>query len=248
MKREESGRGGSISLIENVKPGDDLIVAPPVNDFELARNAQAFLFIAGGIGITPILPMIDRLAALGKPFALHYGVRERRTAPFCARLAGHGDKVRTAFSREPGGQRRLDIAGVVARTPDDCELYCCGPAAMLEAFAAATADRDPARVHVEHFFATEPPAVEGGFRVTLARSGRTIAVPTGRTILDALTAAGIEVPCSCLEGVCGTCETRVIDGIPDHRDRVLSPQERAANTTMMLCCSGSKSEQLVLDI
>ena len=232
---------------EELRVGDLVQASLPINNFPLVEDAPASVFIAGGIGITPILPMIDRLASLGRPFVLHYGARERRNTPFLARLAGHGDKVRMAFSRGPGGGR-LDIAGIVASAPADAELYCCGPSGMLEAFAAATADRSPARVHVEHFHTTDPPAVNGGFRVTLARSGRTIAVPPGQTILDALTSAGIEVPNSCLEGVCGTCETRIVEGVPDHRDRVLSPDERAAGRTMMLCCSGCKSELLVLDI
>lgn len=248
VQREAQGRGGSRLLHEQVRVGDLLEVSEPINQFPLEEDAPDSVFIAGGIGITPILPMLDRLAMLGRPFVMHYGGRERTTSPFLARLATHGDKVRLAFSREPGG-RRLDIGGIVAAAPANAELYCCGPRGMLEAFAAATAaDRNPARVHVEHFSATEPPAVEGGFHVTLARSGRSIAVPPGMTILNALIAAGLDPPCSCLEGVCGTCETRVVDGVPDHRDRVLSPQERASNKTMMLCCSGSKSAQLVLDM
>lgn len=247
VQREPQSRGGSRLMHDQLRVGDLLQISRPINNFPLVEDAPTSVLIAGGIGITPILPMIDRLAALGRPFILHYGARERRTSPFLARLAGHGEKVRMAFSRELGG-RRLDIAGIVASTPANAELYCCGPTGMLEAFRTASANRDPARVHVEHFSATEPPAVEGGFNVTLARSGRTIAVPPGLAILDALIAAGLDPPCSCLEGVCGTCETRVIEGLPDHRDRVLSPQERAANRTMMLCCSGSKSERLVLDM
>lgn len=247
VQREPQGRGGSRLIHEQLRVGALLKVSRPTNNFPLRENAPASIFIAGGIGITPILPMADRLAVLGRPFVLYFGARERNTAPFLSRLAKHGDKVRISFSRAPGG-RRVDISAIVAVAPADAELYCCGPSGMLDTFAAATSGRDPARVHVEYFSATEPPAVEGGFRVTLARSGRTIPVPPSMTILDALIAAGLEPPCSCLEGVCGTCETRVIEGLPDHRDRVLSPQERAANKTMMLCCSGSKSELLVLDM
>lgn len=191
--------------------------------------------------------MIEKLATLGRIFVLHYGVRDRKALPFQSRLARHGDKVGMAFSREPDG-RRLDIAAIVDAAPADAELYCCGPRGMLDAFAAATAGRDPARIHVEHFSAVEPAAIEGGFEVVLARSGRTVAVPPGRTILDALNAAGIEPACSCVQGVCGTCETRVLDGVPEHRDVILTPEERAQSRTMMICVSGSKTGRLVLDL
>jgi vanillate O-demethylase ferredoxin subunit len=247
VQRDPQSRGGSQHLCEAARVGDLVEVSHPVNRFPLIEDAAASIFIAGGIGITPILPMLDRLAALGCPFVLHYGVRDRNALPFRSRLACHGDKVRTAFSRQPGGGR-LDIAAIVEAAPVDAELYCCGPRSMLDAFAAATADRDPARVHVEHFAAAEPAAIEGGFEVVLARSGRTVPVPPGQTILDALNAAGIMPRCSCVQGVCGTCETRVLDGVPDHRDVILTAEERAASRTMMICVSGAKTGRLVLDL
>jgi tetrachlorobenzoquinone reductase len=247
VHRDPQSRGGSRYLHDQARVGDLIEVSHPIDDFPLVEDAAASVFIAGGIGITPILPMIDRLAGLGRPFLLHYGVRDRKAVPFQPRITRHGDKVRTAFSREPGGGR-LDIAGIVDAAPVDAELYCCGPRGMLDAFAAATAGRDPARVHVEHFSAAEPSAVEGGFEVVLARSGRTVAVPPGRTILEALNEAGIEPACSCMEGVCGTCETRVLDGLPDHRDAILTPEERADNLTMMICVSGARTSRLVLDL
>jgi vanillate O-demethylase ferredoxin subunit len=222
-------------------------VSEPVNQFPLVEDAAASVFIAGGIGITPVLPMIDRLAALGRPYVLHYGVRDRKALPFQSRLARHGERMRMGFSREPGGSR-LDIAAIVDAAPAEAELYCCGPRGMLDAFAAATAGRDPASIHVEHFSAVEPVAVEGGFEVVLARSGRTVVVPSGRTILESLNAAGIEPACSCIQGVCGTCETRVLDGVPDHRDVILTPEERAQGRTMMICVSGARTSRLVLDL
>ena len=226
VHRDPQSRGGSQYLHDQARVGDLIEVSQPINQFPLVEDAPSSVFIAGGIGITPILPMMERLAGLGRAFVLHYGVRDREALPFQSRIARHGDKVRMAFSREPGG-RRLDIAAIVDAAPADAELYCCGPRGMLDAFAAATAGRDPARVHVEHFSAAAPAAVEGGFEVVLARSGRTVAVPPGKTILEALNAAGIEPACSCIEGVCGTCETRVLDGVPDHRDAILTPEERA---------------------
>jgi ferredoxin len=119
---------------------------------------------------------------------------------------------------------------------------------MLEAFEKGVSARAIETVHVEYFKAKEAPAAEGGFRVVLARSGKTILVPPGKTILQAVHDAGIGAPHSCLEGVCGACETRVLEGIPDHRDLVLSPQDHAANKSIMICCSGSKTSRLVLDI
>jgi vanillate O-demethylase ferredoxin subunit len=247
VQRDPQSRGGSQFLCEAARVGHLMEVSHPINHFPLIEDAAASVFVAGGIGITPILPMLDRLAALGRPFVLNYGVRDRKALPFQPRLARHGEKVRTAFSRAPGGGR-LDIAAIVDAAPADAELYCCGPRSMLDAFAAATAGRDPARVHVEHFAAAEPAAIEGGFEVVLARSGRTIAVPPGKTILDTLNAAGLTPNCSCVQGVCGTCETRVLDGVPDHRDVILTPEERAQNRTMMICVSGARTGRLVLDL
>lgn len=119
---------------------------------------------------------------------------------------------------------------------------------MLEAFEQATKDLVRNRVHVEYFTAKEPPAVEGGFKVVLAKSGRELMVPLGKTILDTLRDTGLDIPYSCTEGVCGTCETKVLEGVPDHRDLILTEEERASNKTMMVCCSGSKGEKLVLDL
>jgi vanillate O-demethylase ferredoxin subunit len=247
VHREAQSRGGSRYLHEQARVGDLIEVSHPVNGFPLVEDAAASVFIAGGIGITPILPMMERLAALGRAFVLQYGVRDRKALPFQSRLARHGGKVRAAFSREPGGCR-LDVAAIVEAAPLDAELYCCGPRGMLDAFAAATAGRDPARVHVEHFSAVEPAAVDGGFEVVLARTGRSVAVPPGKTILEALNATGVEPACSCIQGVCGTCETRVLDGLPDHRDAILTPEERAHSRTMMICVSGARSSRLVLDL
>lgn len=247
VQRDPQSRGGSRFLHDQTRVGDLIEVSQPINQFPLVDDAARSVLIAGGIGITPILPMVERLAGLGRPFVLHYGVRDRETLPFQSRIARHGDKVRTAFSREPGG-RRLDIAAIVDAAPADAELYCCGPRGMLEAFAKATTGRDSARVHVEHFSTVEPAAVEGGFEVVLARRGRTVAVPPGKTILEALNEAGIEPACSCIEGVCGTCETRVLDGLPDHRDAILTPEERAQNRSMMICVSGARTGRLVLDL
>ena len=142
----------------------------------------------------------------------------------------------------------INVDAVVQDAAPGTHFYCCGPLPMLAAFERATVGLPAETVHVEYFAAKEPVAASGGFDVILARSGRSVFVPQHSTILDALVAAGIAVEHSCLEGVCGTCETKVLEGIPDHRDMVLSAQERASNRTMMICCSGSKTGRLVLDL
>jgi tetrachlorobenzoquinone reductase len=206
--------------------------------------------IAGGIGITPLLSMIRRLETLGRSWELFYATRTRLTAAFLNELYSLRKaccNLHVNFDHEPS-TRMLDLSAIVRDAAVDAHLYCCGPVSMLEAFEAATADRPAERVHVEYFKAKEKPAAEGGFEVRLARSNRTIRVEAGKTILNALLDAGIAANYACTEGVCGTCETRVIEGIPDHRDLFLGKEEQAANNTMMICCSGSKSSTLVLDL
>ncbi len=141
----------------------------------------------------------------------------------------------------------LDVARLVRAAADEAHLYCCGPAPMLEAFTAAAQSRPAAQVHLEHF-SSATPAVEGDFIVELARSKLRVPVAPGQTILDALRARGLEVQASCEQGICGSCETRVLAGEPDHRDLLLSAEEKAANEVMMICCSGSRSAVLVLDL
>jgi tetrachlorobenzoquinone reductase len=246
VQRDRASRGGSKWVHENFHAGDVIDVNGPRNNFALDEQAEKSIFIAGGIGITPIISMIDRLTAIGRDWQLVYCLRKRSNAPFLDLLQGK-PQVRFNFDEEPGGTM-LDIAAMLDAVPADAHLYCCGPIPMLNAFEQATKDLSRERVHVEYFTAKESPALEGGFKVVLARSGREVDVPPGRTILDTLVDMGIDVPHSCTEGVCGTCETKVLEGIPDHRDLILTEGERAANKTMMICCSGSKSEKLVLDL
>ena len=251
VNKDAASRGGSRYLHESVRPGDTLTIGYPRNNFPLTEEAPLSVFIAGGIGITPIRSMIQRLHALGRPWRLHHAARTRQHAAFFdAMLALHdesGAKVQHCFDREPGGQM-LDIAGLVAALPADAHVYCCGPLAMLDSFEAATRGLPPGQVHVEYFAAREAAATAGGFSVELARSGRTVVVEPGQTILDCLEQIGIEPPYSCREGICGTCEVRVLEGIPDHRDLVLSTAEKAENQRMMICCSGARSSKLVLDL
>lgn len=247
VARAAGSRGGSAFLHDQVLVGNLISVEKPRNSFPLALDAAQSLFIAGGIGITPFLAMAAALAAAGRTFALHHVCRDPDSGGFGDRLAPWGGAVRRYFTRVDGATRP-DIAALVATAPRRTHLYCCGPAVMLEEFERVTADRDPALVHLERFAPREEKAVGGGFVVELARSGRQFLIRPGETILDRLLAEGLYPPHSCREGVCGQCETRVIEGIPDHRDAILSPAERAAGRTMMICRSGSKSPRLVLEL
>lgn len=245
VKRDAKSRGGSSHMHEQLRVGTVLPVAGPRNNFELHEEAAASVLVAGGIGVTPIACMAQRLRELGRPFELHYAVRRREEAAFLRELAGDG--LRLHVDDESGGAP-LDVAAIVRAAPADAHLSCCGPAPMLDAFEAAAQGRPAGFVHVERFAAKEAAAAEGGYTVKLARSGRCVSVPPGQTILEALRGAGLSVPASCEQGICGTCETRVLEGTPDHRDSLLSEEERAANKVMMICCSGSKQDLLVLDL
>ncbi len=246
VQKDRASRGGSKWVHENFRPGDIVTLNGPRNNFALAETASKSILIAGGIGITPILSMVEQLGALGRDWELIYCSRKRGGTPFLELLAAK-PQVRFNFDEEPGGAV-LDIANLLTTVPANAHLYCCGPRPMLDAFEQATQGLAPQQVHVEYFTAKEPPAVEGGFTVVLAKSGRDVVVPPGKTILSALLDAGFDMPYSCREGICGTCETRVLEGVPDHRDLVLTEEEQTSNKTMMICCSGSKSNKLVLDL
>ena len=151
------------------------------------------------------------------------------------------------FDDEQSG-KFLDVTGIVGAAPQDAHLYCCGPTPMLKAFEAATANWPSEQVHVEYFTAKAEPARKGGFTVELARSGQEFFIPEGRSILEVLLDEGVDLDYSCELGICGACEQRVISGIPEHRDSILSEEEQAENRRVMICCAGCKSERLVLDL
>jgi len=249
VNRDTSSRGGSNFVHDNVRAGDIIKISEPHNNFALREDAEHSVLIAGGIGITPLMSMIRRLERLGRPWELFYAARTRNAAAFLDDFAAISPSahVHVDFDDERAG-RIFDLAAIVATAPAHAHLYCCGPLPMLDAFEKAAVGRPAGHAHVEYFQAKEAPALDGGFKVKLAKSNRTIAIEPGKTILDAVLDAGVSANFSCSEGVCGTCETRVIEGIPDHRDLFLSPEEKAANKTMMICCSGSKSQTLVLDL
>ncbi|HZB91321.1 MAG TPA: PDR/VanB family oxidoreductase [Stellaceae bacterium] len=251
VQKDAGSRGGSCFIHDALRPGAELVILAPRNNFPLKEDAGHTLLIAGGIGITPIWCMTQRLAALGRSFALVYAARARRRAAFLAEIVAllgeDSPNLRLHFDEEHGGAP-LDLPAVIRRARPGAHLYCCGPLPMLAAFERETAALPPERVHLEYFAPKAPVAASGGFEVVLARSGRCFTIAPGATILETLQDAGIAVNCSCLEGVCGTCETAVLEGEPEHRDSVLTPQERASNRTMMICCSGAKTPKLVLDL
>lgn len=246
VRLEELSRGGSAHIHKAVRAGDILRVRGPKNHFRLDEGAERYVLIAGGIGITPIIAMADRLKRLGKGYAIHYAGRDRATMAFLDRLErDHGARL----CLYPGSEgRRLDLRAVTASAPGDAQVYACGPDRLLAALEAAMAG-DPARLHVEHFAATGThldPAVESAFEVDLRDSGLSLRVPADRTLLQTLQAAGIDLPSDCGEGLCGSCEVQVLEGEVDHRDKVLSAAERAGGSRMMACCSRACGGRLTL--
>jgi ferredoxin-NADP reductase/ferredoxin len=331
--REPAGRGGSDFVHDALEPGTELSVTGPRNHFKLAA-ADRYLFIAGGIGITPILPMVREASAHGRPWRLVYGGRRRASMAFLGELAAWSDQVTVCPQDECG---LLDLDSLLGEPEPGTAVYCCGPEPLLRAVEERCAAWPPGTLHVERFRAdganpparfradganppaggqgkdaganppaggqgkdaggqgkdaggqgkdagANPPAGgkgkdaggqgkdaggqgkdaggqgaaggqeasgpprDGAFEVELAASGRVVQVPSGVSILAALREAGLDVLSSCEEGTCGTCETGVLDGIPDHRDCVLEPAERDANDLMMICVSRSKTPRLVLEL
>ena len=245
VKLEGEGRGGSRSMHRALDEGEALAFSGPRNLFPLAPEGESLL-IAGGIGITPIYAMAQALAAAGRPWELHYCARSAEHAAFASELEGlAGGRLSTYFSETP----LLDARALLREVRPATDVYCCGPAPLMQAVKEAAAHWPAERVHFEFFAAPAiawPP--DQPFEVELARQGTVLQVPRDRTILQALRVHGVDVNSACEEGVCGTCETRVLAGMPEHRDMLLSEAEKAAGRTMMVCVSRSRSPRLVLDL
>jgi tetrachlorobenzoquinone reductase len=246
VKLDPNSRGGSLFMHNQLRVGTKITIDGPLNNFPLVEDAEHVVLVAGGIGVTPIYCMAKRLIELGRSWEMHYSTRSREDAAFLKELEQY-EQVHFHFDDENDG-KFLDVPGIVGKAPQNAHLYCCGPKPMLDAFEKACTGRPPDNIHVEYFTPKYEAAAGGGFTVVLARSNKEINVPEGKTILQVVREAGLDVPFSCEEGICGACETRVVEGIPDHRDSILTESERAQNATMMICCSGSKSPRLVLDI
>jgi len=242
--REDAGRGGSAHVHDVLREGDTVHVDGPRNHFPLV-DAPAYLFLAGGIGITPLLPMLARVDAAGADWRLAYGGRTRATMAFLDRLEQrYPDRVRVYPQDETG---LLDLPTLLGRVGPQTAIYCCGPEPLLRAVEDLRGGR---ALHLERF-APKTDADDGpraSFEVELAVTGTSLVVPADRPILDVVEEAGVLVLSSCREGTCGTCETTVLDGVPDHRDSLLTPAEHAANDTMMICVSRSRTARLVLDL
>jgi ferredoxin-NADP reductase len=243
VRREPAGRGGSEHVHDRLTAGDLIQVSEPRNHFELLP-APRYLFIAGGIGITPILPM---LAAAGAPWELHYAGRTAASMPFVSQLiADHGSRV-TLYPEDERG--RIDLDPLIGGLDPETLIYCCGPSGMLEAVEKCCARWPGRQLRVERFTPADRDTGTGTeFEVELARTGRTLLVPADRSLLDVVEDAGVSVLSSCREGTCGTCETTVLSGAVDHRDSLLTADERAANDTIFLCVSRAADRRLVLDL
>lgn len=243
--REPAGRGGSAYVHERLTEGATVRVRGPRNHFAL-RPAARYLFVAGGIGITPILPMVATAEATGADWTLLYGGRTRASMALLDRLARYGDKVRLAPQDETG---LLDLTACLS-APSDTLVYCCGPEPLLAAVEEQCRSRPPGTLNIERFKARQddPEAASDAFDLVLRRSGLTLTVPPDRSILQTVRDAGVQALYSCTEGTCGTCETDILEGAADHRDSVLTAEEQATNETLMICVSRCRGPRLVLDL
>jgi vanillate O-demethylase ferredoxin subunit len=250
--REPASRGGSLAMHDQVQVGDVIQISAPKNHFALAHEAQSHLLLAGGIGITPILCMAERLAQTGADFTLHYCTRSAARTAFAGRIRASAFADRVAFHHDDGAAaQKIDIAALLAQPQAGTHVYVCGPKGFMDAVlgTARTNGWPEAQLHFEFFSAdVQPRDADEAFDVKLASSGRVVHIPKGMTVLNALADAGVIVPSSCEQGVCGTCITRVIEGEPDHRDMYFTPEEQAANAEFTPCCSRSKTPLLVLDL
>jgi ferredoxin-NADP reductase len=245
--REEMSTGGSL-FMHALKVGDVVSVTEPVNNFALHAGGSPAVLFAGGIGITPILSMAAELKKRGNPYRLHYAGRTQGLLAFLPQLrAICAEALSVHYDSDDS---RLDIAAALDRAPEDSHIYVCGPAGMIDAVKqSALAKGIPSlRIHYELFKAETPASADKAFEVELRSTGQVIQVGADQSIIKALEQAGVDVLYDCQRGDCGICQCGVISGIPDHRDVILSDEERASNTVMQICVSRAKSERLVLDL
>jgi vanillate O-demethylase ferredoxin subunit len=248
---EPQSRGGSVAMHADVDVGHTLEISAPKNHFPL-EVAPHTLLLAGGIGVTPLLCMAERLTEIGADFRMHYCTRSRDRTAFYERIANAAFAAKVDFHFDDGApDQKLDLPAILTNAPPDTHLYVCGPGGFID-YVKATAHSlgwSGARVHVE-YFGTSPETLADGdqFEVTIASTGACHTVPANRTVVQVLQEAGIEIPVSCEQGVCGTCVTRVLDGIPEHRDLYFTDEEHAANDQFTPCCSRARTPRLVLDL
>ena len=246
---DPDSRGGSAWIHEHLRPGMELRIRGPRNHFRFDEEDKRAIFIAGGIGITPVATMAARAQALGMDYDIHYcGSSRSRMALLQALQALHGERLHIHAKDE--GQR-ADLAALLAQVQPDTRIYACGPERMLTALQDGSSHWPEGALRIEHFHTEAPtldPSKEHGFELELKDSGITLQVRPDQTVLSALQGANIDVQCDCTEGLCGSCEVRVLDGEVDHRDKVLTTSERAQHDRMMACCSRAAGEKLVLEL
>jgi vanillate O-demethylase ferredoxin subunit len=250
--RDPGSRGGSAAVHDDIQPGQVIRISAPRNHFALAAAAPRSLLLAGGIGVTPILCMAEHLAVAGAPFEMHYCSRSRERAAFLNRIeaSAYREQVQLHFD-DGAAEQRLDIAKVLAASAPGTHLYVCGPQGFIDAVIdkASASGWPQERIHSERFAGEVAPQLDdGSFEVELAKSGQVVMVPKDQTVVQALSGAGIVLETSCEQGICGVCLTRVLDGIPDHRDMCLSDEEKARNNQFTPCCSRAFSRRLLLDL
>ena len=235
--------------MHGLKTGDRLTISPPANNFPLRAGAGEVVLVAGGIGVTPLLTMACELSAAKRPFTFYYAGRSRSELAFLGEIERLAGASATIHADDEAG-RFFDLEGLMTRLAPDVPLYLCGPLPMIEA-AIALAKRmnwPQGRLHFEIFTAPEEKSGDASFEVELKSSGRVYEIPAGKTILDVLLEAGEDPMHDCKRGDCGICQTTVIEGIPDHRDYILSESEKASNKVMQICISRAKTKRLVLDL
>ncbi|MEO7404969.1 MAG: PDR/VanB family oxidoreductase [Burkholderiales bacterium] len=248
VKRDAAGQGGSISMHDELHEGDTLPTSLPDNAFPLADKAKAYLFIAGGIGITPILSMIRSFGELPPaPWKLFYLTRSPEMTAFREELSRPELRTNVRIHHDQGDPANAFDLWPTLEKPNTAHIYCCGPRPLMDSVRDMAGHWSSANVHFESFN-------EGGgvrpddkpFRVKLAKSGGAVEVPVGKSILAMLREQGHTLPSSCESGTCGTCRARLIEGVADHRDMVLMPEEMAIN--IMICVSRAQGDELVLDL
>ena len=252
VQRDPASRGGSLRLVDTVQHGDQLTISVPRNHFALHGGGGEALLFAGGIGITPILCMAEQLARQGQTYTLHYCAREEKRLAFAKQLREGALAARVQIHLDDGpAQQKLDAKAAIGSPSPDRHLYICGPSGFMD-YVLATARElgwDEAHLHREYFAAAPiGQAPDSPFELELRRSGRVIPVAAGQSPANALLDAGVPIPLSCEQGVCGTCLTRVLEGEPDHRDMYLTEEERMRNDAFLPCCSRSCTARLVVDL
>lgn len=250
--RDPASRGGSAAMHDLVAEGQLLQISAPNNHFPIAHEASRHLLLAAGIGVTPILCMAERLANTGADFEMHYCTRSPERTAFHQRIAGAAFAPKVHFHFDDGAlEQKLDLAALLSAPASGVHLYVCGPKGFMDAVLSTAREKGwpEAQLHYEFFAGTVTKSdSDASFEVQVASSGKIVMVPKDKTVAAALADAGVVVQMSCAQGVCGTCLTRVIEGIPDHKDMYLTPEEQAANDQFLPCCSRSKSPRLVLDL